>query len=72
LFNQRDRDENLLVVAAVEGYALKHNVSARDALELFDKHGLLAIIRAHYGALHTQALDESAAFAEDVLGRLGA
>jgi hypothetical protein len=36
-------------------------------LELFDRHGLLGIIRAHYGTLHTQRLDESAAFAEDVL-----
>ena len=65
----KSRDENLLVVAAVEGYALKHGISAKEAISLFFQKDLMRTIRSNYGALHTQSLSESVAFAEDVLAR---
>jgi uncharacterized protein YhbP (UPF0306 family) len=69
MYDQKLRDENLLVVAAVEGYSIKHGISAKETLTIFDQKNLIDIIRSHYETLHTQSLSESAAFAEDVLGR---
>ena len=70
--DETTRDENLLVVTAVETYSRRHNVPARETLRLFAREGLLRLIRDNYPALHTQCLDESADFAEDVLARTGA
>jgi len=71
VLSQKERDANLLVVAAVQGYSLKHNVSAAKTAELFSRKGLFDIIRSSYEVLHTQSLEESASFAEDVLARMG-
>ena len=70
--DERTRDENLLVVAAVEGYSRRHHICGHETIELFRQHGLLQLIRDNYPTLHTQSLDESVGFAEDVLARLGA
>ena len=67
--DERARDENLLVVAAVEGYARRHRLPARTVIELFVSCGLLQLIRQSYPVLHTQSLDETVEFAEDVLAR---
>jgi uncharacterized protein YhbP (UPF0306 family) len=67
MYDQKLRDENLLVVAAVEGYSLKHGIPAKETLAIFDQKNLIDIIRSNYETLHTQGLSESAAFAEDVL-----
>jgi hypothetical protein len=69
MMTQKDRDKNLLVVAAVEIYAQRHNMAARDVFTLFAKNDIANLIRSQYEALHTQSLDESASFAEDVLSR---
>jgi hypothetical protein len=69
--DERTRDENLLVVAAVEGYSRRHGTPARDTIDLFSRNGILRLIRDSYAALHTQSLDESVEFAEDALGRAG-
>ncbi|MFP3090035.1 DUF3791 domain-containing protein [Treponema sp. TIM-1] len=61
------RDENLMIVYAVEGYARRHNITTRDAYTIFTKHGITADIRKHYGILHTQDPDETVYFCEDVL-----
>ena len=66
---QRQRDENLMLVAAVEQYAQKHSISTAASFALFRRHGINALIRRHYDALHTQPLDESFYFAEDILKR---
>jgi hypothetical protein len=63
----QQRDENLLLVAAVEQYAQKHNISTANSYAIFRKYGVNNLIRRHYNALHTQPLDESYYFAEDVL-----
>jgi len=70
--DERTRDENLLVVAAVEGYARRHHLPAREVVENFARCGLLRLIRDNYPALHTQSLEESVDFAEDVAARVGA
>jgi len=66
---QRQRDENLMLVAAVEQYAQKYGIPTSASFALFRQYGVNTLIRRHYNALHTQPLDESFHFAEDVLKR---
>jgi hypothetical protein len=61
------RDENLLIVCAVEGYARRHNIPTRETLKLFRDYGVTAAIRQCYGTLHTQDIDETVYFAEDFI-----
>jgi len=69
MMKQRQRDENLMLVAAVERYAQKHGIPTIASFVLFRQHGINTLIRQHYNALHTQPLDESFYFAEDILKR---
>ena len=62
-----ERDQNLMLVYAVEGYSQRHNLPESDVLLLFRKHGVSRLLREHYNALHTQGLDEGISFAEDAL-----
>ena len=62
-----ERDKNLMLVYAVEGYSQRHNLPEKDVISLFRKHGVNKLIRDHYNALHTQGLDEGISFAEDIL-----
>ena len=64
---ETERDQNLMLVYAVEGYSSRHDLPEKDVLALFKKHGINQLIRENYNALHTQDLDESISFAEDVL-----
>ncbi|MDR1097119.1 MAG: DUF3791 domain-containing protein [Tannerella sp.] len=66
---KRQRDENLLIVVAVEQYARKYGLSTAEAFAFFRENEINALIRKHYNALHTQPLDESFYFADDVLKR---
>jgi hypothetical protein len=61
------RDENLLIVYAVEGYAHRHNMTTRETFKLFGEYGVTTAIRQCYGTLHTQDPDETVYFCEDVL-----
>ncbi|GHV41596.1 hypothetical protein FACS1894187_23420 [Synergistales bacterium] len=63
----RKEDENLMVVAAVEGYSFKHNMASKDAFDLLARYNVLNLIRSQYDTLHTQGLDENVSFAEDVI-----
>ena len=62
-------DENLIVVAAVEGYSGKHNISTTMAFDLFRENNVIELLRAQYEVLHTQSLIESVVFAENILAR---
>ncbi|MCL2104174.1 MAG: DUF3791 domain-containing protein [Kiritimatiellaeota bacterium] len=64
------RDENLMIVAAVEQYAQRHQIPAAESFAVFRQYGVNTLIRKHYNALHTQPLDESFHFAEDVIQRM--
>jgi hypothetical protein len=66
---QIEHDANLMLVAAVEEYSLKYCLTPRDTLALFIRENIHSLIRKHYAALHTQSLDESFYFAEDILAR---
>jgi hypothetical protein len=66
---QTERDENLMIVVAVEGYSHKHNISPQDTLSLFIRNDINRLIRKNSWALSTQAFDEPLLFAEDVLTR---
>ena len=62
-----ERDQNLMLVYAVEGYSQQHNIPEKDVILLFRKYGINNLLRENYNALHTQGLDEGISFAEDVL-----
>jgi len=66
-----ERDQNLMLVYAVEGYSQRHNLSEKYVMSLFLKHGINYLIRKNYNTLHTQDLDEAISFAEDVLSWKG-
>jgi hypothetical protein len=70
LFTERFKEENLMLVVAVEQYSLKYNIVPQDVLLLFMQHNIHNLIRKNHAALHTQSLDESFYFAEDILARL--
>ena len=63
------RDCNLLVIAAVEGYAQKHGLTVADVITLFNQHDIISAIRSQYSVLHMLDLDEAEEFAEDMLER---
>jgi hypothetical protein len=69
IMTQRERDENLMLVVAVEEYAHKYNITPQETLLLFLQNNINNLIRKNYDALHTQNLDESFYFAEDILTR---
>ena len=66
---QQYRDENLMLVAAVERYAQKYRIPTAASFDIFRKYDINRLIRKHYNALHTQPLDESFYFAEDIINR---
>ena len=66
----RQRDENLMVVTAVESYSFEHGMNEKDVFALFNRHNVFNLLRSQYDTLHTQSLDESVSFAEDVLSRV--
>ncbi|AEF84108.1 hypothetical protein TREPR_0413 [Treponema primitia ZAS-2] len=47
-------------------------MEAGDVFTLFLRHNINDLIRSQYEALHTQDLDESVSFAEDILTRIQA
>jgi len=63
------REENLLVVVAVEEYSRRYNMSAHDTLALFLKFGITDLIRQCYDTLHTQDIYECVDFADDIIKR---
>jgi hypothetical protein len=62
-----EHDKNLMLVYAVEGYSPRHNLPEKDVIALLRKHGINSLIRNNYNALHTQDLDETIYFNEDIL-----
>ena len=66
---RQQRDENLMVVAAVELYAKKYGITTIESLMLFRQYNITELIRQHYNALHTQPLEECFYFADDIIKR---
>lgn len=67
--SQDEIDSNLLVVTAVEGYAQNHQMSESEVYAKFEKYKIIPLIRQQYEALHTQPLEETVDFVEDVMKR---
>ena len=44
--NQTEKDKNLLVVTAVEGFAERHHLSEEEVYEKFSKYGIIDLVRA--------------------------
>jgi len=68
----RERQENLMIVAAVDRYASINKITALQAYKLFEQYDLFRILRDNYETLHTQGLFEGALFAEDYISRQNA
>lgn len=64
---QDEKDCNLMIVASVEEYAQRHNISTEKAIELFRKYDVFSAIRSQYSVLHMVDFDEITSFAEDIL-----
>jgi hypothetical protein len=69
VMTRTDREKNLIIVAAIDRYADIHGISNLEAFNLFQRYGLLKLLRDHYDTLHTQGLFEGALFAEDYIAR---
>ena len=67
--NQTEHIQNLIIVAAIDGYARQHNISPVEAFDIFERCGLFEILRENYETLHTQDLFEGARFADDYISR---
>jgi hypothetical protein len=67
--NSIENDKNLLIIEAIEGFAFNHDISSINAFEIFEKYDLFKLIRSQYEVLHTQSLEESIDFIEDVVRR---
>ena len=67
--SQTEMDKNLLVVTAIQGYAENHHISESESFDKFSQHNIQDLIRDQYEALHTQPLEETIAFVEDVMKR---
>ena len=59
-----------MLVAAVEGYSFEHGLNEKDVFDLFSRHNIFILLRSQYDTLHTQSLEESVSFAEDVLSKV--
>lgn len=66
---QTEIDKNLLEVVAIQGYAENHNLNEAEVYNEFAKHKILPMIREQYDALHTQPLEETVGFVEDVMSK---
>lgn len=64
---EKERDANLIFVAAVEEYGLRHQMQVKDVLSLFAEYNIFSMLRLQYEVLHTMDLGEGADFAESVL-----
>jgi hypothetical protein len=64
---ETEREQNLMIVYAVEGYAQRHGLQEKDVLALFQENGINRLIRKNFNALHIQGLDEGISFAENIL-----
>lgn len=65
--SRQEREENLIVVAAVEEYGLRKHMSVKDVLSLFERYNIVELLRSQYEVLHMMDLSEGADFAESVL-----
>lgn len=66
---QTEIDKNLLEVVAIQGYAENHNLNEAEVYNEFAKYKILPMVREQYDVLHTQPLEETVEFVEDVMAR---
>ena len=65
--NQKEKDTNLIIVATIEEYGLRHNMEVLDVLELFKQKDIIPLLRSQYDVLHTMDLSEGVDFVESFL-----
>lgn len=70
MLDSKETISNLIVVATVEEYARRHNLTTENTIKLFNKHHIFPAIREQYEVLHMLDLDEGASLAEDLLNKV--
>ena len=70
LLPERERIENLIITATIDGYATMHSISLLETIDLFKRSGIFGLLRDNYETLHTQDIYEGAAFADSYIKRL--
>lgn len=67
---ERERIENFILTAAIDGYASMHGISLLETVDLFKRFGVFGLLRDNYATLCTQAPCEGAAFADSYITRM--
>lgn len=67
---ERERIQNLILTAAIDGYASMHSISLLETVDLFKRFGVFGLLRDNYETLHTQDPYEGAAFADSYIARM--
>jgi hypothetical protein len=64
---RREREQNQIVVAAIDGFSDSQGMTLLEAALIFKQYGVSDVLRDNYDILHTQDLFEGARFASDYL-----
>lgn len=67
--SSKKSDQRFMIVAAAESIAQSRSVASRLVMQEMRKKNIPKYLRAEYGVLHTQALEESVQFAKQMLER---
>lgn len=67
--SRREKEADLIVIAAAEEYGYKKNMAVSDVLQLFQKENIFNLLRSQYEVLHTMDLSEGTEFVESYLKR---
>jgi hypothetical protein len=67
---KKEREQNLIIVAALDGFAEQQGIALREAALLFKRYDIFEVLRNNYETLHTQDLFEGARFAHDYISRV--
>jgi hypothetical protein len=71
MMDTKESIKNIMVVYAVENFAMRHKLTEDKVLDLFFQYRITELIRNNYEALHTQDFEDCVDFAEDILRRNG-
>ena len=67
---QKEREQNLIIVAALDKFSEEQGISLKEAVQLFKRYNLFNILRDNYDTLHTQDIFEGARFARDYIAKV--
>ena len=69
MISNRERDMNLMVVAAIEGYAYRHGITTGETYWTFRIHNVINMIRMNYMELYNLDTDQYIDYCDEILRR---